>query len=138
LVLAFHGWLVGSRTAQGHSVPFYLEPSLGGHNTLRGVTDYRFHDRNMLLATAEARLALFDHVDGALFVDAGNVGPRVRDLDLAKRAYGVGVRIHSYRATFGRFDVAHGAEGWRFLFRLNDPIHLSRLSKRTAAAPFAP
>ena len=138
LVLAFHGWLVGSQTADGHAVPFYLEPGLGGNNTLRSVTDYRFHDRNMVVATAEARLALFTHVDGVLFVDAGNVGPRVADLDFAKRAYGIGMRVHSNRATFGRVDVAHGVEGWNFLFRLNDPLHLSRLSKRTAAAPFAP
>jgi hypothetical protein len=138
VVFAFHGWLVGSRTAAGHAVPFYLEPSFGGHNTMRGGTDYRFHDRNVLQVTAESRLALMTHVDVALFADAGNVGPRVADLDLAKRAYGIGIRVHSERATFARFDVAHGADGWRFLFRRNDPFELARLLRRTAAAPFAP
>jgi hypothetical protein len=138
LVFALRGWLVGSDTASGQSVPFYLEPSLGGHNTLRSYADYRFHDRNLAVVNAESRVALFTHVDAALFVDAGNVAPRFADLDLAKRSYGVGLRVHSQRATFARFDVAHGAEGWRFLLRMNDPLHLSRLSKRMATLPFVP
>ena len=40
--------------ATGQSVPFYLQPSLGGVNTLRSFTDYRFRDDNMLVANAEA------------------------------------------------------------------------------------
>jgi hypothetical protein len=45
-VLALHGWSVLSITAEGRQVPYYLLSSLGGHNTLRGYTDYRFHDRH--------------------------------------------------------------------------------------------
>ena len=138
VVLALRGWLVTSDTAEGHSVPFYLQPSLGGPKSLRGYSDYRFHDRNMLLFTAETRIALMRHVDAAVFVDAGNVGPRVADLDLGKRSYGAGVRLHSRRETFARFDVARGEEGWRFLFRLTDPLNLSRLTRRTAPVPFVP
>lgn len=138
IVFALHGWMVGSMTGTDQSVPFYLEPSLGGHNTVRAYTDYRFHDRNMVVVNVESRLALFTHVDLAGFVDAGNVAPRVADLNLDKRAYGVGLRLHSERATFARLDVAHGTEGWRFLFRMSDPLHLSRLSRRTATDPFAP
>jgi hypothetical protein len=36
VVLALHGWLAASDTPAGATVPFYLQPSLGGHNTLRG------------------------------------------------------------------------------------------------------
>jgi hypothetical protein len=138
IVLALHGWVVGSETDAGRQVPFYLMPSLGGGNTLRAYSDYRFHDRNLVLATAEVRFALMTHVDIATFVDTGNVAPRFRDLNLDKTSYGIGLRLHTERATFGRIDVAHGAEGWRFLFRTGDPFHLSRLSRRTAAAPFVP
>jgi hypothetical protein len=138
LVLAMHGWLVGSTTADGNAVPFYLQPSLGGHNTLRAYTDYRFHDRNVLLVNVESRVALLTHVDAAVFVDAGNVAARLSDLNLDKRAYGFGLRMHSRRSTFARMDIAHGEEGWRFLFRLSDPLHLSRLSRHTAAIPFVP
>jgi hypothetical protein len=138
VVLALHGWIAASHTADGASVPFYLQPSLGGHNTLRGYSDYRFHDRNLLAVNVEARLALFTHLDAALFADAGNVAWRVSDLDLDKRSYGIGWRMHSRQSTFARFDIAHGAEGWRFFFRLSDPLHLSRLTRRTAPAPFVP
>jgi hypothetical protein len=138
IVLAIHGWIVGSETSAGEVIPFYLMPSLGGSNTLRAYSDYRFHDRNLLLFTAESRFALFTHVDAALFVDAGNVAARVADLNLDKRGYGAGLRVHTGHTTFARFDVAHGDEGWRFLFRLSDPLHLTRLSPRTAAVPFVP
>jgi hypothetical protein len=138
VVLALRGWLVGTDTGEGGLVPFYLLPSLGGHNTLRSYPDYRFHDRHMLVLNAEARVALMTHVDAAGFVDAGNVAARLGDLNFDKRSYGGGLRFHSRRQTFARFDVAHGAEGWRLVFRLHDPLNLSRLSRRTAAAPFVP
>jgi hypothetical protein len=138
VVFAMRGWLVGSHTGDGQLVPFYLLPSLGGHNTLRAYTDYRFHDRNLLVVNVESRFAMFPRVDAALFVDAGNVAARFSDLNLGKRGYGIGLRLYSRESTFARFDIAHGAEGWRFLFRLSDPLHLSRLSRRTAAIPFVP
>ena len=138
LVLALHGWLVASDTAADATIPFYLQPSLGGHNTLRGYADYRFHDRNSLVMNAEARLAVFAHVDAAVFADAGNVGAQLSDLNLGKRSYGIGWRMHSRASTFARVDLAHGGEGWRLLFRLNDPLHLSRLTRRMAPVPFVP
>ena len=138
VVVALHGWLAASDTAADGWVPFYLQPSLGGHNTLRGYVDFRFHDRNLLAVNAEARFAIFTHLDAAIFADAGNVAPRVADLNLDKRSYGVGWRLHSREWTFARFDVARGGEGWQFLFRLNDPLHLSRLMRRMAPVPFVP
>lgn len=138
IVIAAHGWFVGTETRADETVPFYLMPGLGGSTTIRSFTDFRFHDRNLLVMNAEARFAVFTHVDVAGFVDAGNVAPRVSGLDLGKRAYGVGVRMHTSRATFLRLDVAHGVDGWRLVFRTNDPLHLSRLSRRTAAVPFVP
>jgi hypothetical protein len=138
LVFAVRGWLVTTATDADAIVPLYLVPSLGGGNTLRGYADYRFHDRNLLLFNGEARVALFRHLDAAIFMDAGNVAPRVSDLDIAKRSYGAGLRMHNGRATFVRFDVGHGPEGWRFLFKLSDPLNLARLARRTAAVPFVP
>ena len=138
VVLALHAWVVASDTDAGGELPFYLMPTLGGSNTMRAYSEYRFQDRNLLVATVESRFALTTHVDVAGFVDAGDVAPRLSGLDLGKTSYGLGVRVHTERATFGRLDVAHGAEGWRFLFRTSDPLHLSRLSRRTAAAPFVP
>jgi hypothetical protein len=138
VVLALHGWVVASGTGDGGVVPFYLQPSLGGHNSLRGYADYRFHDRNLLVVNAEARVAMMTHVDAAVFVDAGNVAARAGDLNMNRKSYGAGLRLHSRRATFARLDVARGGEGWRVMFRLTDPLNLARLARRTAPAPFVP
>jgi len=138
VVVGLHGWLVTSDTADGRFVPFYLQPSLGGANTLRSYADYRFHDRNMVVLNLETRVALMTHVDVAAFLDAGSVAPRIGDLNLDKRSYGLGFRLHARRNTFARFDLARGDEGWRFVFRLNDPLSLSRLLRRTAPVPFVP
>jgi outer membrane protein assembly factor BamA len=138
LVLALHGWAVTTETGANQVVPFFLQPSLGGANTLRGYADYRFHDRNMLVVNAEARLALMTHMDLAFFADAGNVAAERRDLDLAKKSYGAGLRLHTRRMTYARIDAARGDEGWRFLFRLTDPLDLARLTRRSGSAPFVP
>ena len=61
-------------------------------------------------------------------MDAGNVAPRIGDLNFDQRSFGGGLRLHTRRETFALVDVAHGSEGWRFLFRLTDPLNLSRLT----------
>jgi outer membrane protein assembly factor BamA len=137
-VIALHAWGVFSDTSAANSVPFYMLPSLGGGNTLRGYHDYRFHDRHLLVVNGESRWALFSHVDAAAFVDAGNVAARVGDLNLAKISYGGGLRVHTRTSTLVRLDVAHSREGWRVLFRLSDPFRLARRSLRTPVIPFVP
>jgi hypothetical protein len=137
-VVALHGWALFTHTADGRAVPFYMLPSLGGHNTLRGYTDYRFHDRNLLGVNVESRWALFPHVDAAVFADAGNVAARAGDLDLGRRSYGTGVRLHTGTSTVARFDVGNSTEGWHLMFRLNDPLRLARITRRTATVPFVP
>jgi outer membrane protein assembly factor BamA len=137
VVLALHGRVVTTPLEEG-SVPFYLLPSLGGGNSLRSFADYRFHDRSMAVANAELRLAMLTHLDLAFFADAGNVAPRIEDLNFDKRSYGAGLRLHTRRQTFARLDVANGAEGWRFLFRLTDPLAFSRLERRASVVPSVP
>jgi hypothetical protein len=73
-----------------------------------------------------------------VFVDAGSVAARARDLDLARTSYGFGFRAHTQKTTLARFDVARSAEGWRFLLKLTDPLRIARVSRRTAAVPFVP
>jgi hypothetical protein len=138
VILGVRGWLAGTAADERHHVPFYLAPSLGGSNTLRGYHDYRFHDRSVALVNTEVRVAVFQHVDLVGLWEAGNVAPRVGDLNLDKRSYGVGVRVHSDRATFARLDFAWSDESMQVVFRLNDPFRLSRFNKRTAQIPFAP
>jgi hypothetical protein len=133
-----HGWGVFSDTSSGNEVPFYLLPSLGGDRTLRGFHNFRFHDRNLLLASAESRWAIFRQVDAALFFDAGNVASRVGDLDLKKTSYGAGIRVHGHTSTLGRLDFGHSREGWEVFFSLRDPFGLTRRSERSTIVPFVP
>ena len=114
-VLAVRGWGVGTSTASNRTVPFYLLPSVGGHNTLRAYLNYRFHDRHALVVNTEARVSIFTHVDAAVFVDAGTVAARVSDLTLDRVSLGVGLRLHTSRVSLLRLDVAHGGDGWRVL-----------------------
>jgi outer membrane protein assembly factor BamA len=140
-VVALHGWEVFSNTSSGDVVPFYLMPSLGGQNTLRGYYDYRFHDNNMQLFNAESRWALFAHVDAAAFVDAGKVTPHAGDLDFRhlKKSYGAGLRVHNATSTLARLDVGHSPEGWRVFFKMSDPFKRSTpASGRSAVVPFVP
>jgi outer membrane protein assembly factor BamA len=138
LVLAFHAWAVASDTAEGQSVPVYLMPGLGGGNMLRAYPNFRFHDRNLLVGTAEARVALSTHLDIAAFMDSGSVAAEVEDLRLANHSYGLGVRVHTHKSTAVRLDAAHGREGWRMSFSLSDPFRLKRLVQHTATVPFVP
>jgi hypothetical protein len=140
-VLALRAWEAFSNTSPENVVPFYLMPSLGGKNTLRGYDDYRFHDRNMQVFNAETRWALFSHVDLAVFADAGKVAALASGLDFKqlRTSYGAGIRLHTRTATVGRLDIGHSVEGWRVVFKMNDPFKRSTLSGgRTEVIPFVP
>jgi hypothetical protein len=91
-----------------------------------------------MVVNAESRWALWPHLDVAAFFDAGSVAARVDDLDFAETSAGAGVRLHTKNKTLIRFDVAHSNEGWRFLFKLGDPLRIARVARRTAALPFVP
>ena len=138
VVVVLHGWGLFTHASPDQEVPFYLMPSLGGWYTLRGYSNYRFHDRHLLLAAAESRWPIFAHLDGAVFVDAGTVAAQVGDLGFDKTVYGFGLRVHTHRSTLARFDVAHNEEGWQVMFRSSDPVDLRRLKRWVAAVPFVP
>ena len=57
-------------------MPFYLMPTLGGNDTLRGFREYRFRGPHAILAQAEYRWEIWSGLDGALFYDAGKVADR--------------------------------------------------------------
>jgi outer membrane protein assembly factor BamA len=136
--VVLHGWTALTPSTGERAVPAYLLPSLGGANSLRSFADYRFHDRHLLLLSAESRWALFPRIDVAAFVDAGGVAARASDLRLREASFGGGVRVHLNRATVARLDIAGGREGWRLLFRMNEVFRLSRLSRVVAPLPFTP
>jgi surface antigen Omp85-like protein len=140
-ILGLRAWGVFSDASAGATVPFYLMPTIGGKNTLRGFYSYRFHDNDMAIATVESRWALLTHMDVALFSDLGRVAHTVSDLDLhdARKSYGAGVRFHNATSTLLRVDAGHSSEGWRVYFVMSDPFkRATPASGRTSVVPFVP
>ena len=125
-----------SRAADGHEIPFYLLPTLGGSNTLRGYSSYRFRDRNAALWSAEYRWPMLRMVDAAVFVDAGTVADDVRGLVHTRLAsdYGFGLRAHSASRSFASVDVAKGREGVRVMVSMTAPFGASHHT----VAPYVP
>ena len=122
-------------------MPFYLLPTLGGKNTLRGYYDFRFHDRHAAVFNVESRWGVWTHLDVAIFADAGKVASEVRDLDFDhfKTSYGFGFRVHNTQATVGRLDIARSVEGWRVVVKFSDSFKRSTLSGgRAVVIPYVP
>lgn len=122
-VFAVQAQLTATAADDGHVVPFFLQPTLGGSHTLRSVHEYRFRDRNMLAMNVEYRWEAFAALDMALFADFGKVAPRVSELDFSdlKRGYGIGFRFNTPGTVFFRIDIATGAgEGVHYYFKMNN------------------
>lgn len=95
--------------------PFFLMPTVGGNDSLRGFRDFRFRDAAALNLNAEYRWEAFSGLDLALFLDAGDVGPTWHSIVGAhlRSSWGVGFRFNTNRRVFLRLDVAGGREGPR-------------------------
>ena len=117
--IALHAAAIFTDPRSGQDVPFYFEPTLGGAQALRGFREFRFQDRNSMLLTAEYRWEAWWALDGAVFVDAGQVANRRQDFRLSDFdvSYGVGFRIHSNSAFVARLDLAFSREGFIPLLR---------------------
>jgi hypothetical protein len=118
--IALHAMASSADPDDGHLMPFYLQPTLGGARTLRGFQTFRFRDRSAVLLQAEYRWRINALVSGALFYDTGAVGERIGDLGRFQRDYGFGLRIGSRRGAAFRADVAFGGESPRLLVRFDD------------------
>jgi hypothetical protein len=108
----------------GQTVPFYMQPSLGAADDLRGFRPFRFYDNNSLVMNAEWRWEILSSVDGALFYDTGKVFPRPGLISLKglEKSYGGGLRFRAPMtgAMVMRLDVAASREGFQVWFVFND------------------
>jgi hypothetical protein len=107
-----------SDQGSGQSVPFYLMPTLGGHDSLRGFRPYRFRGPHALLVQGEYRFEIWSGLDGALFTDAGKVAMRRADLDFTRLEsdYGFGFRFNTDNGIVARVDAAFGSRDGRHLW----------------------
>jgi hypothetical protein len=99
-------------------IPYFMLPSLGGGDNLRGYGSFRFRDRNSLLLQAEWRIMANRYLDAAFFFDTGKVARLTEDLDFddLKHDYGFGVRFHGPVSTPLRIDLARSEEGLVLVF----------------------
>ena len=120
-VIALRGMAVSSDPAPGNRVPFFLQPSLGGGESLRGYDAFRFQGDKLLLLQGEYRWEASRRIELALFGDTGTVANRGQRLALNKMKSdgGVGFRFKSSRSTMFRLDQAWGNEGARTQFRFS-------------------
>lgn len=104
----------------GYDVPFYEASTLGGPYSLRGYPTHRFRDEGTLLVNAEYRWPIWDVLDGVLFLDAGQVFHRYRDLRLADFHHNVGLGLRAYArdGVAGRVELAYGPEGPRLIAQI--------------------
>jgi hypothetical protein len=111
-------------------VPFYLQPTLGGPDDLRGYDRYRFYADGTSVATVEYRWSISQLLEMAVFGDGGNVYTRpgligFRDV---RGDGGFGFRIKNKQTTVMRFDIGFSPEGVHVWFVFNDVFgQLSRI-----------
>jgi hypothetical protein len=117
-VISLHGLAQTTVAKDGQQIPFFMLPSVGGGSSLRGLTSWRFRDRDSLLLQAEWRVMVNRFFDTAVFYEAGKVAARAADLDLRglKSDVGFGLRFHGPAATPLRLEVARSSEGLALIF----------------------
>lgn len=123
-VLTFHD--------RNQVIPFYLQPTLGGSEDLRGYRPFRFHGDNLMVMNAEYRWEVFSGLDMALFTDAGKVFDDKGQFNLCnlESDAGFGFRFNARNHTFLRLDFGFSHEGFQVWARFNNifkkgPVHTS-------------
>lgn len=103
-------------------IPYYLQPTLGGNDDLRGFERYRFYDDNLVFASIEHRWFAFTALQMAIFADAGKVVHKLADVDFSDLDYsgGLGFRFRLLDAVVSRIDFAWSREGFRFMWTFSD------------------
>ena len=121
-VIALQSRAVGAWTKDGQTVPFYLEPTLGGNDLLRGFERYRFYDQSAFHAAVEHRWYMFSNMHAALFFEGGKVAPKVSQLNFHKLEYagGIGFRFTIQDTVIMRIDNAVSREGYRFMWTFSN------------------
>jgi outer membrane protein assembly factor BamA len=121
-VLALRARTTLTDADRGQTVPFYMQPILGGSEDLRGFLPFRFYGNNSLLLNAEYRWHLMNIVDMAVFADGGKVFPRRGELNFShlQGDGGIGFRFNYEGRPFMRIDIAGSHEGFQIWVKFND------------------
>jgi hypothetical protein len=120
-VIALRALGIDSDPAPGNVIPFFLQPSLGGGESLRGYDPYRFQGDKLILLQGEYRWEASRRIELAIFGDTGTVANHGSRLSIneMKSDAGFGFRLKSSRTTLFRLDIARSNEGFHFQFRFS-------------------
>lgn len=112
--IALRGRIQAADPLSGNRVPFYLQPTLGGDDDLRGFRPFRFYDNASAVINAEYRWQIFYGMEMALFADAGRVFDRWEQINFRRleKDFGVGWRFNMSDAVFMRIDAGFSREGF--------------------------
>ena len=129
-VIALHGASSLTTTNGTQQVPFYLQPTLGGPDTLRGYRFQRFYGNNSTMVTAEYRWDASPIVQMVAFADGGK-GVRHAGSSgtstACKRDVGFGLRFKNItRKTSSAFDTGFSHEGFQIWFRVNNSLYAAK------------
>lgn len=113
------GHLTESAAPAGNSVPFYLDPTIGGtdlnnYDVIRSYRDYRFRAPNALTFQGEYTRPIYDPLGFLFFYDVGKVAQSRGDLDIShmRHSFGLGLTVQIGGATLFKFYYAWaGREG---------------------------
>ena len=122
-VIALHGASSLTTTNSTQQVPFYLQPMLGGPDTLRGYRFDRFYGNNSTLLTAEYRWDASPILQMVVFADGGKVFNTWGQWNFhdIQSDVGFGLRFKSVtRRTVFRLDTGFSHEGFQIWFGLNN------------------
>jgi hypothetical protein len=113
--IALRGRTELSYRNSGVPIPFYLQPTLGGSDDLRGYRVFRFYDDNSFVMNGEYRWEVMSGLDMAVFMDAGKVFHSKSQLNFAdmRTDAGFGLRFSSKQSVFMRWDFGFSPEGFQ-------------------------
>lgn len=108
----------------GSRIPFYLQRTLGGTDTLRGFEVRRFRGENLLHLSGEYRWEASENIELAGFYDTGKVFQDKDEFkfDRLEKSFGFGIRFKTTDAAFLRFDVARSDERTRVIITFAHPF----------------
>jgi len=114
------------RAAERNDIPqrrpagafFYLQPTLGGPNDLRGYERYRYYGNGSSVLSGEYRWSVAGSLELAIFGDGGNVysRPGLIGLRELRGDGGFGVRFKSKQQEVVRVDLGVSPEGVKVWF----------------------
>ena len=106
---------VQEQSLTGGQSPFYLLPTLGNDEVMRGYYNGRYRDRNLIAGQTELRYRIYDRIGVAGFVGTGEVAHGGFSFNTLKPDYGGGIRYFfdiekglSIRADYGVGEKAPG------------------------------